>query len=1599
MLKLDDFLLEQNRYRSKLGDLVFQMGGVQAASYSKLQRIQEKQKELEKQWKLIKQYYIDGDILEQYKRPAVGTTEFLGKYRVNGNVITPEFRPGDYWAHRFHAWTNAKKATMHNNSDGFTQDEIDLFFGGKEENIKAIPLDNYSDWKEGDEYKEEFGSDEQKRLRKLMEEKWTKQAEYGTEVHNVLQKLFTRTNNGKGSYWLDLVTGDQKNLHRKNFEENLRNTWKSISDVTTSDIIDQAIQRATEIRQSLQNELGEGLEFLPEFSISTTLNKEFEGQVGMSLVGRIDLLVLDSKGVPHIVDYKTSPKSYDQYNSAKKLGFTYQLAIYERMLGLHGLSTSASQIFVAPIKLDEFKKEGDAWSYKSISNGDPEGKGIVNLTSRANSERVLDNLSEFIELPLNIDGDTEDIISNTSERVGKWFPKRGNEQRKSDEQILELIKEKGADKLNEETGKYEFVIGNRKITATKKEGEAVLFNRVKDYYNNNKEKGKKDAITLKKALQKAQNGEEWQLDPIFGDWGSRVMSKYANGEWRVMEGQAADAAEQFGIILLQNKTSNLVEVVRVSHQFLKEKVDWGDGRTNLVGAHELDIQEDAKSDSYMLKAVNGNIQLMETMHVLNSIHFSQPISLGKIQLISTIQQNGLSASNKELMYCWNKFRALEKYMNDAPAEYTDNFGKDGNIKMLSDVELCYNEFNEIMARVGEGYVSRKLNACKPVLQELQMSIVPGNTEETLIQLRKLEQYLKKEFSAVLGKDVRGGKSIHSELQDYDAQYAKTLYARVLLAMAEIRNIPLRQILKDHDNWMEHSNILRKGLSGTMMDNPGSFSNQLLNAITELTLEGYQNSRDATSNSFRELRDRVEKLKKNSGFSGVLEHTIGNQANLYKGMTYYSNGDFLFKNPWKDTTGLTTEQAEFLKYIIIETNKRTHSGTSNEELMMHLQNGDIEYFQAPLIAASTASQISQEGWFGWLKRKFKLLDPRDRFKNLRKAMSDAASEYLSMEEEKQQSTNEVVFKVVNLMNQGFGDRRLSIIEDRIATYGNTFFETDLEKILGNTIWAYATEQAMEDRMTLIKSAYVSLAIMGNEQNMEFENDAKFIEKFVKNKINKQSIDDPRLAPIKGVTKKSLQQAASWMSLAFSPIQFSYQMLEGIWKDAKLIWMNNGSSEAFSFQNMKDAASEVYRELINFSDNNTICKGVNSLYGINDMDNASFSENNSSNNHGIFNFFGKFAYRFSSRPDFYNRMTIFVSQMKNDGSWEAHSIKDNKLVYDWKKDKRFAVYAKGDKSNMKEYNDAYARYLATAQQLVAEGVRNADGSLFKVGDALPKAYSNRESESMKSVADTMYGYYDSTKKSMMQATFLGSLVMQMKTYWSAKKNQYLAPGGIKQQGHFEQAVSPNGKKLFYALDEKGEIDQNAPLLEEGDPNCSTVPFMQWKGEFSEGIIVTLGNLAYACRTQNTLKFWDIWNQQFWNNSDENLRKVYRANLRLLISDLFIWLVLGSFFGGLLGDWSKEEAKKAKDSGRLEDAIQTTVAGLVSKTWINSTLDANFFSSIFKTSIEWNPFAVSRMVATTKNLYNFAFGDDNFYDTIVKNFAAAKNVKPIFTYLNQE
>ena len=54
-----------------------------------------------------------------------------------------------------------------------------------------------------------------------------------------------------------------------------------------------------------------------------------------------------------------------------------------------------------------------------------------------------------------------------------------------------------------------------------------------------------------------------------------------------------------------------------------------------------------------------------------------------------------------------------------------------------------------------------------------------------------------------------------------------------------------------------------------------------------------------------------------------------------------------------------------------------------------------------------------------------------------------------------------------------------------------------------------------------------------------------------------------------------------------------------------------------------------------------KRINKVFGINDMDMNTYAQNLSTNKHGIFHFLDRYAFKMSSRPDFYNRMTIFAA----------------------------------------------------------------------------------------------------------------------------------------------------------------------------------------------------------------------------------------------------------------------------------------------------------------------------------------------------------------------
>ena len=584
----------------------------------------------------------------------------------------------------------------------------------------------------------------------------------------------------------------------------------------------------------------------------------------------------------------------------------------------------------------------------------------------------------------------------------------------------------------------------------------------------------------------------------------------------------------------------------------------------------------------------------------------------------------------------------------------------------------------------------------------------------------------------------------------------------------------------------------------------------------------------------------------------------------------------------------------------------------------------------------------------------------------------------------------------MFDWGESDKRLDKIKDH---GGVNSFEQNIEDLLLHHCFAYDLSKEMNKEMPLIKAAAVSLATQGSVQNEQnnFKNLLNFIEDYVKVNVKNQSINDPKLREVEAIVGKA-RKAASFMALAFSPVQFSYQMVENLWKAASLIIRKPDGTNAFSAKNMFKSLKSVYRQLGHFSDDPSELQLLNETYGINDMDSRQFADRVSSNQ-GFLTHFEDWAFRMASRADFYSRMSIFEAQMREDGSLEAHEKKDGRLVYNYKKDKRYAAMFNSPKGS-KEYNEAYARYLAAAKQFKEEGVTKDDGTDFEIGDALPRAYTNKEATAMKAIADNMYGYYNQETKSMMGSILLGGLFTQMKTYWSAKKIQYLAPGGVKQMGHFEdyKEKDENGemRQMYYQKTDTGAIDINAPLVFDDHPNCSQVKVQKWKGQYQEGIILTLCKLGAGALDGRFSEEWE----EMWNNPDPNLRTAYRSNLKQLAYDLVMLCIIGNISSYLLGDWAdREEDEFRKDKGDQAKAIDYMMANFIFKTFDNSFRDFNMFASIGDPLADWQPFAFQTLWNTSSRMWNAALGDEDFSRTILQSFSAGRLAMPMFDSLTYE
>lgn len=1561
--ELTDFLLETQQYESKYGDLVFELSNATLKTKDQVEKLAKESKELKKILDESVKTYGDGEIQEQLKRPYCGVTQFLSGLRNSkGDLFTPEFTD-KYWTdQRYPAWKNGD----------FTDDEVETFFDSPDQ---AKPITNETDFQ---------------KYRNMMEDRWKQQAELGETVHSMFQLFFSKIKSGSKSGQLVASLSD-KYLIETYYPSILKEatpTRKSMED---------ALKIIRTFKSQIEKKYGK-CEYFPEISIMGETIQEVEGK-GNRLLGRLDLLIIDENGNTHIVDYKTSTKSFNSqgstikgYSEAKKLTFIYQLAIYNRILQRYGVNVTDGDMIIVPVKFNNFKKVGNKYTYDGLSPLQPESKNkkgeIIPMTTWYSYKNTIEtnihinsNLNEYLPLKEVTDPVTEKLLSNTSEIMSDLF-KSYKPSLLTNEEILDDLKKQKA--LTPVNGFYIYKIGSKEFSVEESKGEAELLKQVKDYYalcasvksytTNSIKSSLFTAIknnTTLTDLPQIKNGEV----RCEVNWLGNILRKYTNGNWKILH---SESAQKYGIILLQNLSTGQIDVKRITTNNVIYLRHLGNNKSHLLtsGLQEDSI-EDTNQHSLMLESRNGNMEMIETMLILQNMRniFTGGGVLGSIEVLNPHLGVGMTASNEELVYSLNKLLEINHKIKTKDGKQALSKSLFGNqIKVCSKYQLALDQFHNIMT---VAKTNKFEDEYKPYAGfETSLSEMDKAIDDTIDQkITALEAFIKQMESTDQWK-----KSLQSfeYSQDKLIQNYRELYNSAQIALSDLRGITFRQQVMESNQIYKSLNIFQHGIQGLYEDNPGNLESDTLNTITKQTMLAYQNVRDSMREPAVKLHQLIQNMLKNGSSYGITR----NRANIFKNL--YENpetvhGDFRFKSV-NDAT-LTPAEKELLTYVLRLINKNRF-GYSEEVCKQKEASHDVDYHRVPLAVGDTESIASVEGLLKSFKLKLKQFSPQ----NIKQSIENKVKG-VGFAEDNDQLTkaNTDLFMLSTIFDRGENStERQNIINRTISKYGSIgYFEHNLEVLALKHFMAYSMKDNINKVFPIMKAAMAHLAYQGMLVNKPFTNDMNYIQDYIRNKIKNESIM-AKNTQVAAEYVGQVKATASFLTLAFSPVQTLYQALQGLWNDIRLriqkpdkVGPNDKS--AFTFKNLSQAFTSAYRDLFAFGDTKTKNGLINEYYALNDMDMNQYVERISTQPKGIFNFH-RFAMMFSSRPDFYNRLTIFGAQMRADGCWDAHSVKDGRLIYDWKKDKRFELFANDINVGSDEYNYQRALYYSMCEQFVNEHTMNPDGTEFKytVGKKvdLPRAYTNQQAESMKSLADDIYGYYSHEKKAMLHATWLGSIFMQFKTFWTGKKNQYFGAGGVKLRGKFIQLTDENGNLLYH------EVDENGRMLESVTTTKTAYPMIKWQGQWQEGIALTIASAL----SLNPIKTGqNIWSQ--WNAKDPQLRNAYRSNYKQLMFDVLLWGVIGPLVAGLLADWLKELKEESKIDPK---PLKLMAATVLAKSINNSLLDFNIYDSFAKPICNWTPFAFSWLGRTLTNIYKTITFDQSIWDFMIKSFSFSNSIK---------
>lgn len=1284
---------------------------------------------------------------------------------------------------------------------------------------------------------------------------------------------------------------------------------------------------------------------LHEVRLINKLHNEMHipGQAAKKYISaKLDLVFLID-GVPVVIDVKVSRKNYDK-NSAKGRKIQYTMAGYNKMLSQAGLNADLAESYLLEVPLldesTDATKEGqlgDTVQFTNITREVSEAKvrlkdmfDSISFNEKIDSKSIRDDLTMMFG-----DGSRAGLRQSTVEEIKNSL--KVHVQKDGTYNIVYFLKN---DSRQTETKTERGVI---KENLEKKKEEIA-----ERIYNQNQNMFVDDFTFFKDNLKRYLSGHlsindfKTHSSDNYKKHLIANLTKYKN-DCTLIENEIFD---EFGILVIDTPAG--VDVICLSENSANAVWDISDKTATLFS--NIDVQTTIPKTVGYVATAKVLLIMNEVLSKLNT----KTGKIGEIKVMQTGHAKMLTATSKQIkeiahIVTTNSSQKINKLENS----FADPF-----INVLWQFINLYdnNNYRQSTDDIFKA-VDMQDEKLKTALLEKDLETVSALTinpilerEQRLEVLKNFRKQLEENFPQYLSGDP----------SKTDVNEVTGLYYMVVTAIAKYESTEL-MVESDLPLW--------NPMCGIMLDSIDLIGNQNIQVVREVTSRGYDEiSRRYNEDFMPYMRKQISAFEESHGYSKARKLVFGDGSNRFNHLFRKDsegkllNGDLILKNPWSNDPSLSDGDRKFLKYVLFTLNKYNKKNWKRVDDMTEESLSESDFY-LPLVRGKNIERFYHDGKF--------------RFPNLRATWEEMVTRTMDIKDdfsERIQHRMEVsdLFKSVYNEHEFRKDPRTR--ESLLSKYGADNFSMDIETVLMTYVISMESADVLNNQVIpTVKSVVFAMAYQEDLAGTRLDNVINFIKKYSKSVIyDDVAFDEEYKKYLKYFTP--LRSAASIIALGWNINNIPRELIMGIFSTISRSMFGTYGEETFSITDYTKALATMSYDTVDFIRKVTKIELLNEHFRITNMSISELPEQTTSNKTGFAQMFSRWMGWALVAPDYFNRMTMFIAQMMHDGCWDAYEVDETdaylKLKYDMSKDKRFDLFCKykGCAENVpatlkKQFYKQQSLYEAMREEFNTNEGRHLETSFTKDESgkiiytdfdnwALPRAYTLKERDSLKSFSDTTFGYYDKETKSWFYKTAFGVVFKQFMAYGSSKKMQYFKTRTDKTaKGSFKQLTTNSGEKIW-KINIVGETGKEVALnVTESELNTKYAPYKEnarevlvWSGTFVEGIFNSYINLFKEIglgvydlvkkpdgRQMAANRFKKIYGE-YIKKGDIRHSNLLQLPWDVFLSMCFMWIIRMCFF----------DDPETSGVSYKKQVSELGWLGQMSYTWLEAaTVDFNFLS----------------------------------------------------------